>query len=420
MVGDNLAWIITCDRRIQKVSFNTTEIQFPGYIPIIPEGTGKLCQLLPDASQMVDIGIIGTEVRVQKTDLLSIRDDGVLEIGGFIFLTKDDFASHHPLCLSANFNTFAIGPTIYTVGRYSASKTLKLDLDFPIVPRDSGSKRDFECECSISCCGRFVAFYKPAYKHFDDRFAPHPARCEIFKIDPLNLTSKRLEISFPNDLAVASLDFHHALPLAALSWHCGLGRDCNQTSQYYPSVLASEIYLAYVHLEEERVEEFPPLQFSQTVISELRFSECGTFTYLRGSDAKNRIIVSRVPYNPEPRRLEMLTDGEWIHPSLDRSYLLSATATDVKITMYQFTSDNEDLFPRLQTVEKVSTVNLLTVYPSGLGWNPDAWLLLDNYAESMKFLLKPTDGRPHRLKRLVFSWDQVRERLESTLKAMGS
>ena len=84
--------------------------------------------------------------------------------------------------------------------------------------------------------------------------------------------------------------------------------------------------------------------------------------------------------------------------------------------MYKFQSLTKDArLSSHQALESTAKVERLTVFPSTIG-SPEAWLLLgEDYSKPVRVVLYPTDRGPHMMKTLMVLWNDLRERLETTL-----
>ena len=235
-----------------------------------------------------------------------------------------------------------------------------------------------------------------------------------FRIDRKERTATRLTITYPIRVQAASFDFHPSLSLAAFSSSEGEGSDNNQRSFREPHVPANEINFSMVILNKDETTPLESVQLTDSVCSKLYFADTGDFLLLEGPYHKSRIIVSDLPYQSQP--LRVIPENRYTHPTKDRSYLLECRYTSIGITMYKFQSLTKGAsLPAYQALESTAKVERLTVFPSTIGWSK-AWLLLgEDYSKPLKVVLHPTNGEPLMMKTLMVSWDELRERLETTL-----
>ena len=401
----NLAWIVSCDRTVQVVKFSTEEISFPGYDPLEKESELLYSRVSQDGRRLGIIRIAGSKVHLEIIELLPSLQK-VLQLEGII----PNIQRGHPICLSPKLDLLVLGRFVLIIDTKANELpppiVCDIDLNNPV--------RDWDWACTISNCGDFVAFDKPAYKHYLDCHDRQPGHSVNFRIDRTEHTATRLTTPHPIRVQVASFDFHPLLSIAAFSSSEGEGSDNNSQSFREPPVPANEINLSMIILNKDETMPLEPVQLTDSVCSKLYFADTGGFLLLEGPDHKSRIIVSELPYQSQP--LRVIPQDRYIHPSKDRSYVLECRYSSIDITMSKFQSHPKDAsLPAYQALESTAKVERLTVFPSAIG-RPKAWLLLgEDYSKPLKVVLHPTNGEPLMMKTLMVSWDELRERLETTL-----
>lgn len=134
---------------------------------------------------------------------------------------------------------------------------------------------------------------------------------------------------------------------------------------------------------------------------------------------RSRIIVSDLPYQSQP--LCVIPGDQYIHPFKEWPYMLECANGSIMITMYKYQGLAKDtVLPTYQALESTATVKSLMVFPSTME-EPKAWLLLGaDYSKPLRVLLNPTNGESLVMRTLMISWDQLRERLETTLTPVES
>lgn len=400
----DVAWIVSCDRTVQVVKFNTEEISFPGYDPQTDVSSVLHSQVSRDGQRLGIVRVLGSKINLEIINLVPS-----LQKAFNVEKTIPNLERVHPICLSPNLDLLVLGRFALTIDTQTneLSPPIKCDIDL-ITPA-----RDWTWTCSISRCADFVAFNKPAYKHFLDSYDRQPGRSEIFRISRTERTATHLTKPNLKNLPPASFGFHTLLPLATFSSSEGEGSDNNQRDSK-PRVPANEIKLFMIHLNQDQAVPLEPLQMTQHVCSKLYFADTGDFLLLEGQYQKSRIIVSDLPYRSQP--LCVIPDRRYMHPSKDRSYILERMYNSIRITMYKFQSLPKDSsLPAYQALESTAKVEHLTVFPSTIR-QPNVWLLLgEDYSMPLRVLLQPTTGEPLVMKTLTVSWDELRERLETTL-----
>ena len=319
----------------------------------------------------------------------------------------------YPICLSPKLDLLVLKKCILIIDTKARETlpTIVCEIDL-ITPA-----RDWYWTCTISRYGVFVAFDKPAYKHYLDSYDRQPGQSVNYRIDCTERTATRLTTSYPKHVQAASFDFHPILSLSAFSSSEGEGSDSNQNYRE-PPISAKDITLSMIHLSKDESVALEPLQLTHSVCSKLYFADTGDFLLLEGTNHQSRIIVSDLPYQSQP--LRVIPENRNIHPSKDRSYVLDCGYTSIDITMYKFRSlANHASLPAHQVLESTAKVERLTVFPSTMK-SPKAWLLLgEDYSKPLRILLHPTNGEPILMKTLMVSWDELRERLETTLTPEG-
>lgn len=410
VTAQNIAWILPCDRTIRIVKFDSEGISFSGPVSSTDEKTVMQSQISRDGHHLGMLQMLNSEVHFEIIDLLPSRNEDVLFSKRFPLPA----GTTQPICLSPNLDLFILGSFAFTGDlKHFDQSPIELDIDLKCP------ERDWNWVCSISACGNFLAYDKPAYKHSLNSYNPQPGRSILFKIDRTKRTMSRLNTPSPENLQLSSLEFHPSLPLAARSYLQGEGKDYNGFQN--PSVPANAIPLAMVHLDNNTMIPLENLQIERQISWELRIADSGDFIFLgenqfRYQRMQGRLIVSNIPCPPTPLRI--ITKDRIVHPSKDRCYMLTAQPTSVAVTMYRFQTDAVDAgtLPVYQTVESSSKVEQITAWPSTRGW-PDAWLLLgEDYSAPMKLLLGPNNQGPPVIKTLVMTWDELRDQLETTLK----
>ena len=400
----DVAWIVSCDRTVQVVKFNTEEISFPGYDPQTDESSVLHSQVSQDGQRLGIVRVSGSKIYLEIINLVPS-----LQKAFNVEKTIPNIERVHPICLSPNLDLLVLSRFALTIDTEINELLPPIECDINLIT----PARDWTWTCSISSCGDFVAFDKPAYKHHMDFYDRQPGRSVIFRISRTERTATRLTTPCLKNLVPASSDFHPLLPLAAFSSTEGEGSDSNQGYRE-PCAPANEINLSVLHLQKDQAVPLEPLQMTQHVCSKLYFADTGDFLLLEGQYQRSRIIVSDLPYQSQP--LFVIPDRRYMHPSKDRSYELERMHDSITITMYKFQSLPEDSsLPAYQALESTAKVEHLTVFTSTIGW-PNVWLLLgEDYSKPLRVLLQPTNGEPLVMKTLMVSWDELRERLETTL-----
>lgn len=411
LTSRDLAWIVSCDRSIQTVKFTTDGISFPGYDPPVHELSALCSQVSQDGRRLGIAHAVGSKVYLEVINLPPSGNEGFkLEN---TFPTIDQV---RPICMSSKADLLVIGRLAFIFDSNTSELPLPVECDIDLAT----PTRDWDWACSMSSCGEYVAFDKPAYKHYLDSHDRQSSRSVIFRINRTKRKATRLMTPYRKNMQAAAPGFHPFLTLAALcSWE-GEGSDNNSRSSRQPLVPANELSLSMIHLKEDKLEPLEPLQMTHLVRSSLYFADSGDFLLLEGENTwpqylQSRIIVSHLPC--EPRPLRIIPENRYIHPSKDRTYILNREYNSIDISMYKFQSlgDSSSL-PAYQAIESIATVNGLTVFPSTVGWRPEVWLLLgEDYSKRLKLLLQPTNGAAPVLKTLMVSWNELRERLETTL-----
>ena len=401
----DLAWIVTCDRSVQVVKFSTEAISFPGYDPLVKESKALYSRVSQDGRRLGVIRIAGSKFHFEIIELLPSLQE-TLKLEGII----PNILQGHPICLSPKLDLLVLGRYVLIIDAKANELPPPIVCDIDLIT----PVRDWKWACTISNCGDFIAFDKPAYKHFFDSHNRQPGHSVNFRIDRKERTATRLATVYPIRMQAASFDFHPRLSLAAFSFSEGEGSDNNQQFFREPRVPANEIKLSIINLNEDRIMPLEPMQLMDSVCSKLYFADTGDFLLLEGPYQKSRVIVSDLPYQSQP--LHVIPKNRYIHPTKDRSYLFECGYTSIGITMYKFKSLTKDAsLPAYQALESTAKVERLTVSPSNIGF-PEAWLLLgEDYSKPLKIVLHPTNGEPLMMKTLMVSWDELRERLETTL-----
>ena len=401
----DLACIVSCDRTFQIVKFSTEEISFPGYDPLVKEPKVSYSRVSQDGRRLGIIHIASSKVHLEIIELLPSLQEA-LKLEGLI----PSIRRGGPICLSPKLDVLILGNLVLIIDTKANELPPPIICDIDLIT----PVRDWDWTCTISNSGEFVAFDKPAYKHWLDSYDRQPGHLVNFRIDRKEHTATRLTTIYPERVQAASFDFHPLLSFAAFSFSEGEGSDNNQRSSREPSVPANEVNLSMISLHKDEKMPLEPVQLTDSVYSKLYFADTGDFLLLEGPYQKSRIIVSDLPY--QSQQLRVIPENRYIHPSKDRSYLLECRYTSIEITMYKFQSLPEDAsLPAHQALEGTAKVERLTVFPSNIGF-PKTWLLLgDDYSKPLKVVLHPTNGEPLLMKTLMVSWDELRERLESTL-----
>ena len=417
ITAQDLAWIVSCDRTVQIVRYTTEGVFFPGYEPLANQPSVVHSQVSLDGYRLGIVRIAGTKVHIEVNNLLPcLQEDFKLE------RTCPDIEQLHPICLSPKLDLFVLGGFVWTFDTETNELAPPIECDINL----STPARDWDWECTISSCGEFVAFDKPAYKHYMDFHDRQLGRSVIFRINRRERTAIRVTIPFAQDVQAASPDFHPFLPQAALSTSKGEGSDNNQTSFREPRIPSNELTLSMIHLNKDEVVPLDPVQLTHLVRSKLYFADTGDFLLLEGlqearawpQTLQSRIVVSDLPHLPQP--LRAMPANRYIHPSKDRSYIIHIKSNSIAITMYKLQSLTKDCrLPAHQAVESTARVESLTVLPSTLGTWPEVWLLLgEDYSKPLRLLIQPSKGRPPVMKTLLVSWDELRGRLETTLTSV--
>ena len=361
-------------------------------------------QVSQDGHRLGIVHILGSQIHLEVFNLLPS-----LHKAFNIERTIPKIERLNPLCLSSKLDLLVLGRFALTIDIKSNELSPPIEFDIDLVT----SARDWSWACTISNSGEFVAFHKPAYKHHLDRHDRQPGRSVIYRISRTERTATRLTTPYQKDLLPALLDFHPLLPLATFSSSEDEGSDSNQSDRE-SCVSANEINLSVIDLNTHQAMPLNPLQITEHVYSKLYFADTGDFLLLEGQYQKSRIIVSDIPCPPQPPCV--IADDLYIHPSKDRSYILKCMQNSIGITMYKFRNlAQEDSLPAHQALESTARVENLTVFPSTIG-RPKIWLFLgEDYSKPLRMLLQPGNGEPLVMKTLMVSWDEVRERLETTL-----
>lgn len=404
MTARDVAWIVSCDRKVQVVKFNPEEISFPGYDLKTDESSVLHSQVSPDGQRLGIVRVLESRIDLEIINLVPS-----LQKAFHVEKTIPNIERIQPICPSPNLDLLVLDRFALTINTENNELSPPIECDInPITPI-----RDWTWTCSISSCGDFVAFDKPAYKHHADFYDRQPGRLVVFRISRTEHTATRLTAPCLENLVPALFDFHPLLPLAAFSSSEGEGSDSNQ-GYGEPYACANEINLSMFHLSKDQAVPLEPVQMTQQVCSKLCFADTGDFLLLKGQDQKSRIIVSDLPYQSQP--LCVIPDNQHVHPSKDRSYILNSHSNSIDISMNRFQNlAHGDALPAYQDLQSTSKVESLTVFPSTMGW-PNVWLLLgDDYSKPLRVLLQPTNGEPLVMRTLTVSWDELRERLETTL-----
>ena len=410
LTARDLAWIVSCDRTVQVVKFNTEEVCFPGYQPPEIDESPLYSQVSQDAHRLGNLRIMGSKIMLEVISLLpSLQEDFKLE------KVVPGIERVRPICLSPNLDLLVVGKFAFTIHIEAKELLLLTEFDIDLVT----PVRDCDWACTISSCGEFVAFDKPAYKHFLDCEDRQLGRCVIFRINRTERTATRLMIPCPKHVQAASPDFHPLIPLAAFSTSEGEGSENHHTDSRRPQGPANELSLSMIHLNEDRLVPMEPLQMTRRICPKLHVAETGDFLVLEDRYMESRIIVSDLPYQSQP--LCVIPEDRYIHASKDRSYMLECRYGSIMITMYKYQGLVKDtVLPTSQALESTAKVKSLTVFPSTMG-RPKAWLLLGvDYAKPLRVLLNPTNGESIVVKTLMVSWNQLKERLETTFTPVRS
>ncbi len=413
--AQDLAWIVSCDRSIQVVRYTPEGVSFPGYNPLGTESSVLHSQISQGGYRHGTACVVDSKIHLEVMNLLPSLQEG--------FKLDTTFPNNehlHPICLSPNLDLLMLGRLAWTFDTETKEllPPIECDIDVSTPPRD--------WTCTISSCSEFVAFNKPIYTYSQGSYTSRPGRSEIFHINRRERTATRVAMSYPKDVQTVSPDFHPFLPQAAISTSKGEGSDRSQTHVRDPLIPATELMLSTMNLKKEELVRLEPLQMTHLVRSKLCFADTGDFIVLEGFPDTwtqmlgSRIIVSDIPCQPRP--LSVISNYEHVHPSKDRSYILHRNKSNsITVTMYKFQSlAKENDLPAYQAVESTATVEHLTVLPSTKGrwpdgW-PDVWLLLgEDYSKPLRLLMQPSNGESPVMKTLLVSWDQLRERLETTL-----
>ena len=407
----NLAWIVSWDRTIQIVKCDSDRISFSVPAPSTDEESIMQHRISQDGHRLGTIRTLNSEVHLEIIDLLSSRKADVLLSRRFPLPA----GTTQPICLSPNLDLFVLGSFAFTIVlNHLDQSPIELDIDLETP------KRDRSWVCSISTCGKYVVYNPPAYQRDQDSHNSQPGCSVIFEIDRTKRTASRLTIPSPEGLQVSSLEFHPSLPLAARSHFQTEGGVYNSVSRQ-SRVPTSAVSLAMVHLHDKTTVSFKKLIVDHLISPEINIAASGDFTFLEKSHyiyqvAKNRLIVSNISCPPIPLRI--MTEDQFVHPSKDRCYMLTAKPSSVAVTMYRFrpAAVADDTSPVYQTVESSSKVEHISAWPTRLGW-PKIWLLLgDDYSAPMKLLLGPNEHGPPMIKTLVLTWAELRDQLEARLK----
>lgn len=380
---------------------------------------------------MGNVKIVGSDVCLQVLSLCSTPPGEVLFERRFNLSVEHHLPASTPLALSPNLDLLVVGSTAFTV-KADISIVLWEDLEF--VDNCPHSYRDWNWRCEISTCGSYIAFEKPAYRHYKDEHYPRPGRSVLIHLDRARHIATRLQrrpIShLPHgapewgfnpleDIRAGLFCFHPSMPLASFSATKGPGCDYNQHTLWEPEILPTESALAVVYLDDDTTLGIDSPNMQGSFRQRLQISDCGTFTYLDGgsheaNDTKSRLLVSNLAFTET--RLLSISSEKVAHPTLDRCYELDTGkgATAIGLSMYTFTSDEmSDKFPRLQVSVHHARVGGLSFIPHELGWSFKTWLLLNqDHSQPLKLLLFPRNGRPPVLRILLHSWNDVVKELE--------
>ena len=401
----DLAWIMLSDRTVQIVKFTTEEVTFPGYNPHANKPSVLYSQVSQDGYRLGNVRIFGSKVHLEVISLLpSLQEDFKLEK---VFPQLEQV---HPICLSPNLDLLVVGKFALIIDPETNELPPPIECDIGLVT----PARDCDWACTISSCGEYVGFDKPAYKHYRDCYDRQLGRSVIFRINRRERTATRLMVPCPKFVQAASPNFHPFLPLAAFSSSEGEGSENHNTDSRRPQVPANELSLSMIHLHEDRVVPIEPLQVTHRICPKLYVADTGDFLLLEDLYHKSRIIVSDLPHQSKP--LCVIRNKKYIHPSKNRSYELQYAQNSIEITMYKYQDPAKNsVLPAYQALESTATVENLTVFPSTLGL-PGVWLLLgEDYSKPMRMLLQPSKGGSPVMRTLMASWDELRERLEGTL-----
>lgn len=319
MGAEGVAWVVTCDRILQEVRFSSSEVLFPGYVPIVDDRTSQHSQLSRDARYMAIVQVLFNRVQLQILELSSDRTKEVL-LHTHISLSKSDIGSSEvPVALSPNLDLLVVGSLVFLINLSSKScdpTPVRLDINPHIAARDGN------WHCAISSCGRFISFDKLVHEFDADGYHPQPGHTTVFRLDRAERTLLRLNVPSPADIHMGSPSFHPSLPLAAFSYlHCE-GRDYNQSfGVREPLVAAHQLSLNMIDLEGNITSQIAGLELDCEVQSKLQFSDCGTFTYFTGRDGREgwprrRILLSEVSCFPSP--FTVLSTRQHTHSARDR------------------------------------------------------------------------------------------------------
>ncbi len=238
---------------------------FPGYQPPEFDESPLYSQVSQDAHWLGNLRIVGSKIHLEVITLLpSLQECFKLE------KVFPKIERVHPICLSPNLDLVVIGQFAFTIHTEAKELLLLTEFDIDLVT----PVRDCDWACTISTCGGFVAFDKPAYKHYLDSYDRQLGRCVIFR------TATRLTIPFPKDVQAPSPDIHPLIPLAAFSTSEGEGSENHHTDPRRPQVPANEFCLPMIHMNEDRMVPMEPLQMTQRVCPKLYVADTGDFLLL--------------------------------------------------------------------------------------------------------------------------------------------
>ena len=198
----DLAWIVSCDRTVQVVKFSIEEISFPGHDTLVSESEALCSRVSQDGRRLGIMRIAGSKVHLEIIEFLSPLQEA-LKLERII----PDIQQRPPICLSPKLDLLVLGRFVLIIDT-KANELLPpivcdIDLNTP--------KRDWDWACTISNCGDFVAFDKPAYKHYSGYYDRQLGHSVKFRIDPKERTATRLTRNYPVDVQAASFDFHPLL-----------------------------------------------------------------------------------------------------------------------------------------------------------------------------------------------------------------
>lgn len=204
-----------------------------------------------DGRRLGNIRIIGSKIHLEVINLLpSLQESFKLE------KVYPKMERVHPICLSPKLDLLVVGKFALTIHTETNELPPPIECDIDLVT----PARDCDWACTISSCGEFVAFDKPAYKHYQDWFDQQLGRSVDLSHQPHSAYGDSSDDTLPlrKDVPAASPDFHPLLPLAGFSSSEGEGCDNNQTVPRRPQVPANEISLSMIHLNEDRLVPLTP------------------------------------------------------------------------------------------------------------------------------------------------------------------